>query len=239
MTAAAGQHYVVATIKPWNLEAYRRRVGLYPGRWTLVERPQELTEDALSALSPRYVFLPHWSWKVPDAVTQRFECVCFHMTDVPYGRGGSPLQNLILRGHRDTVLTALRMTSAMDAGPVYLKRPLSLEGSAQEIYERASRLAFEMIGEIVRDEPEPRPQSGEPVLFARRRPEESSLPETADLDGIYDFIRMLDAETYPHAFLDHGPLRLEFTRARRADGGVEASVRIVQRPAGAKDDRKG
>ncbi len=27
----------------------------------------------------------------------KFECVCFHMTDVPYGRGGSPLQNLIIR----------------------------------------------------------------------------------------------------------------------------------------------
>lgn len=30
--------------------------------------------------------------------------------------GGAPLQNLIQRGHRDTMLTALRMVREMDAG---------------------------------------------------------------------------------------------------------------------------
>ena len=238
-TAGREAHYVVATIKPWNLDAFHRHRPRYPGRWTLIERREDLTEQALVALSPRYVFLPHWSWKVPDAVTGRFECVCFHMTDVPYGRGGSPLQNLILRGHSETVLTALRMTPAMDAGPVYLKRPLDLAGSAQDIYERASELAFAMIGEIVASEPQPQPQSGEPVMFERRRPQDSVLPASDNLDLVYDFIRMLDAETYPHAFLDHGPLRIEFTRACRADGRVEAKVTIAPRPNGAKDDRKG
>ncbi len=85
-------------------------------------------------------------------ILKEIECVCFHMTDVPYGRGGSPLQNLIVRGHRETRLTALRMTSELDAGPVYLKRNLSLEGGAEEIYLRASALSAEMIQQIVRDE---------------------------------------------------------------------------------------
>jgi hypothetical protein len=56
------------------------------------------------------------------------------MTDVPFGRGGSPLQNLIVRGRRETKLTALRMSREFDAGPVYMKEPLSLEGGAEEIY---------------------------------------------------------------------------------------------------------
>lgn len=66
------------------------------------------------------------------------------MTDVPYGRGGSPLQNLILAGHADTQLTALKMVEEMDAGPVYAKRPLSLEGKAQDIYEKAGELSFSL-----------------------------------------------------------------------------------------------
>jgi len=37
------------------------------------------------------------------------------MTDVPYGRGGSPLQNLIVRGHTETKLTALRCVRDLDA----------------------------------------------------------------------------------------------------------------------------
>ena len=41
------------------------------------------------------------------------------MTDVPYGRGGSPLQNLIVRGYSEIKLTVLQMVKAFDAGLVY------------------------------------------------------------------------------------------------------------------------
>jgi methionyl-tRNA formyltransferase len=112
--------------------------------------PQELGRS-------RYIFFPFWSHKVPKEITDKYECVCFHMTDVPYGRGGSPLQNLILRGHTETVISALRMTDEMDAGPVYMKRPLSLEGSAQEIYERAAGIISGMMREIAETEPTPVP----------------------------------------------------------------------------------
>jgi methionyl-tRNA formyltransferase len=240
MTAAGANRYVVATVKAWNLDAYHRHVAAWPGAWTLIERPEDLTPERLAALEPRYVFLPHWSWIVPPEITTAFECVCFHMTDVPYGRGGSPLQNLIRRGHTDTVLTALRMTSELDAGPVYLKRPLSLAGSAQEIFERAADLAAVMIGEIAAAEPVPVPQQGDVVRFRRRRPGQSLLPATVDLDRIADHIRMLDADTYPRAFLDHGPLRLEFATARREGATVRAEVTIRLRteddPEGLNDD---
>jgi methionyl-tRNA formyltransferase len=69
--------------------------------------------------APRYVFFAHWSWKIPRAVYEAHECVIFHMTDVPFGRGGSPLQNLISRGIYETKLSALRCVEEMDAGPVY------------------------------------------------------------------------------------------------------------------------
>ena len=81
-----------------------------------------MSADLVRSLKPRYVFFPHWSWKVPDDILGATECVCFHMTDVPFGRGGSPLQNLIVRGHTETRVSALRMVSEPDAGPVYMKR---------------------------------------------------------------------------------------------------------------------
>ena len=58
--------------------------------------PEDLTPERLASLDPRYVFFLHWSWKIPAEIHTRFECVIFHMSDVPYGRGGSPLQNLIV-----------------------------------------------------------------------------------------------------------------------------------------------
>ena len=58
------------------------------------------------------------------------------------------------------------MVDEVDAGPVYLKRPLSLEGRAEEIYERTADLVYDMISEIIADEPVPVPQSGEAVVFS-------------------------------------------------------------------------
>jgi methionyl-tRNA formyltransferase len=151
------------------------------------------------------------------------------MTDVPFGRGGSPLQNLIARGHTETRLSALRMTAEVDAGPVYEKRPLSLAGPAREIYARASDLCVESMARIAADEPAPVPQHGEVVAFERRTPAQSVLPATGSLAGLYDHIRMLDAPGYPPAFLEHGSWRLEFGDAALDGGEVAARVRIVAR----------
>ena len=216
--------YLVATIKRWNVEEFARRVPALAGRWRLVTDPAALDAALVGSLEPRYVFFPHWSWTVPDDVLAAAECVCFHMTDVPYGRGGSPLQNLIARGHSETKLSALRMVPELDAGPVYLKRGLSLEGAAHEIFGRCARLTFDMIEEIVARQPEPVPQSGTPLLFSRRRPEESRLPQSGTPAAIYDHIRMLDAEGYPRAFLDYGDFRLEFRDARLRNDRVDARV---------------
>jgi methionyl-tRNA formyltransferase len=222
--------YIVATRKPWNLAAYYRWAKRLPGHWILVTESDHL-EAAVEEFAPRYVFFPHWSERVPGWLLQQTECVCFHMTKLPYGRGGSPLQNLIVRGHRETQLTALRMVETLDAGPVYGQRSLPLVGRAAEIFELAAEQAFELIDWIVANEPEPRPQSGEVTYFSRRRPEDSELPIAADtsLEQLYDHIRMLDAPTYPAAFLQVGRWRIEFSNADLHDRTVCGRFRITMR----------
>lgn len=220
-------HYVVAAVKPWNVIAFERRTRTLPGTWHLIKQPEELTAARIASFVPRYVFFPHWSWRVPAEIVTRFECVCFHMTDVPYGRGGSPLQNLIVRGHKTTMLTALRMIEDLDAGPVYAKQPLSLDGRAEDIFERAADQIYDLISDIVAREPAPIPQVGERVVFRRRTPEESVLPNSGSAAELYDFIRMLDAPTYPKAFIDWGGWRIEFDQARLASpDALEARVVI-------------
>jgi methionyl-tRNA formyltransferase len=222
-----GKTYLVVGCKPWNRRLFSEIARSHPGRWEYLDALPELTVSRLRELRPRYVFFLHWSWKVPEDITREFECVCFHMTDVPFGRGGSPLQNLIARGHRRTKLTALRMTRGMDEGPVYGKEELSLEGNAEEIYIRAGELSARMLGEIAAREPEPVPQTGTPVEFKRRKPEESRMPASATLGQTHDHIRMLDADGYPPAFLDHQGFRYSFRRSALYDGRIVADVTIT------------
>ena len=151
------------------------------------------------------------------------------MTDLPYGRGGSPLQNLIQRGIYETKITALQCAEGLDAGPIYIKKPFSLFGSAEEIYIRASEIIGEMIKEIIKIDIKPTPQMGVPTLFKRRTPQQSDMANLTELSQIFDYIRMLDAEGYPPAFFETDYFRLEFTRAKRENGFILADVKIKKK----------
>ncbi|MCJ8320002.1 MAG: methionyl-tRNA formyltransferase [Colwellia sp.] len=223
-------NYLVATIKDWNIDKFKTETPQFPGKWFLITNNEELTLEKLRELSPKYIFFPHWSWLVPNEILNEFECICFHMTDVPYGRGGSPLQNLISRGHKDTKLSALRMEKHLDSGPVYLKTPLSLQGTAREIFSDCAQLTFKMISTIVTLQPLPIPQSGTVVEFKRKTPADSELPIKNTIEEIYDLIRMLDADTYPKAFLNHGNIRIELSQAIiNSETEINAHVKITLR----------
>lgn len=220
--------YVFASRTIWPIEEFLRRRARLPGEWVIVTDKSDLNAEFLKGFAPRYVFIPHWSLIVPKTVLDAHECVGFHMTDLPFGRGGSPLQNLVSRGFKETKLTALRMTERLDAGPVYTKRPLDLSGSAQDIFRRAASTALDIIEWIISHEPAAVEQHGEPTAFARRKPEQSAIPLSGTGESLYDHIRMLDAEGYPHAFTDVGGWHMEFTDAS-IDGDVLAAKVIISK----------
>lgn len=225
--------YIIAGYPSWSREIFRKKISKYPGKWHLIFKSEDLTEKRIKKINPRFIFFLHWSWKVPKDIVNDYECVCFHMTDLPYGRGGSPLQNLIIRGHKKTKLTALKMVEDFDAGPIYFKKTMSLEGRAEEIYKRASNLAADMILKIITKRPESRPQKGKVVIFKRRKPEESEIPERKTPKELFDFIRMLDAEGYPRAFINYKGFIFEFLEpkliTKKTGKEISANVTIKKR----------
>jgi methionyl-tRNA formyltransferase len=227
-TGASQVTNVIATSRAWH-QGMAQRLSQQTGEpFDLISDKKELTLDYLRELSPTYVFFPHWSYLIPSDIYEQFECVIFHMTDVPFGRGGSPLQNLISRGIYETQMTALKCVKELDAGPVYMKRPFSLHGDAEQIYIRSGSLIETMIAEFIKTKPSPQAQTGKAVTFKRRRPEQSTIESVDRLDKLYDHIRMLDAEGYPSAFLKSGRFRLEFGRASMKQGRIVAEVVIKE-----------
>lgn len=220
---------VIASSQVWNKDLADRLQVSTGEEFIVITGKEELTLERLTQIQPRYVFFPHWSYIIPEEIYQNFECVIFHMTDVPFGRGGSPMQNLIARGIYETKISALRCEAGLDAGPVYMKKPLSLFGGAEEIYARADKVIETMIQEFVVNSPEPVQQEGEVTFFQRRKPSESNIHELADLEQVFDYIRMLDAEGYPKAFLETDHLRLEFQRPSLKQGRVVADVIITKK----------
>ena len=98
------------------------------------------------------------------------------MTDLPYGRGGSPLQNPDRkRDIKDTKISAIQVTPRLDDGsPVYIERSvITLRVQRRKYLNGVQRLfhqndtCFFLKQELI-----PVPQEGEPVVFKRRKPEE-------------------------------------------------------------------
>lgn len=219
---------LIATHKSWNIDrALKLKKTEISHEIRIVSQRDELTTEMVEEYKPDYIFFPHWSFIIPPQIYERYNCVVFHMTDLPFGRGGSPLQNLIVRGYKTTKLSAIRVVKELDAGPVYLKEDLDLSGNAHEIYDRASSIIFEkMIPEILKGEIVPEEQEGEVVTFRRRTKEEGELKPDMPLETIYDYIRMLDAEGYPRAFMKFGDFTLEFSDGKYDGDSLEAKVVI-------------
>lgn len=224
------KNIIICTIKEVNIKAAEElRERLERDYDVYIVTAKEKLCSTAYLMNPEYIFFPHWSEIIPRELYEKYNCVVFHMTDLPFGRGGSPLQNLIVRGFKETKISAIKVVKELDAGPIYLKDDLDLSGSATEIFDRSSKIIFEkMIPQMLYTGLVPVEQTGEVTVFKRRKPYESELNNDMSIDKIYDYIRMLDAEGYPKAFIQFGNYRLEFNNARYVDGSLMSDVKFVE-----------
>lgn len=214
-------NYILLTEKKWHLPLYNKLKSINSwDKWHLINSKENFTLERIKSINPAKIFIPHWSYLIPPEIVQNFECIVFHETDLPFGRGGSPIQNLIARGHKSTKLSAIKIDTGIDTGDIYLKEDLSLSGTAEEIFIRASDVIFSSIQNIINKNIQPTPQTGEVTTFKRRSPLQSDISNLKEIEEVYDHIRMLDAEGYPHAYLEFGNFKLEFTRASLKQGDI-------------------
>ena len=219
--------YCLVSAKPWHDVLFNNLKSRKDEKWIRISKKEDFNLHNLREQGITKVFVPHWSYIIQSEIYSNVECIVFHMTDLPYGRGGSPLQNLIARGHHETKISAIKVSKGIDTGDIYLKRPLSLHGSATEIFLRSVPFIQEMIEMIIDHDISPQPQEGEVVEFKRRKPSQGSLDGLSDLLKAYDFIRMLDCDGYPPAFIESTCFKFEFKNSSlNADGSVSANVRI-------------
>jgi methionyl-tRNA formyltransferase len=176
----------------------------------LLKSPKKLTFSYVKKINPEMIFFPDWSWIVNKKIINNYKCVCFHESNLPKFRGGSPLQNQIIRGVEKTKTTAFIMNEGLDEGVIMLQKELSLKGSINEIFKRMINNDYVMIKKIMDKKYKLKNQKGKPTKFKRRSEDQSEL---TNLDYskkyIYNFIRMLD-DPYPNAFIQIGKRKIVF-----------------------------
>lgn len=222
---------IIVTIKPWNINFFSKNINKLNGNWLLITKPSKLSINKLKKINIDNIYFIHWSKIVPSSIYKKYNCISFHMTDLPFGRGGSPLQNLILRKKKFTKISAFKMNNKIDGGPIYLKKKLKLNGSAEEIFVRATKQSFKMIKEINKNKLTPKPQIHSKISFKRLSKKDNilDLQKIKSLDEFYDRIRMVDAPEYPDAYIESKNFIFNFSKAKKIKNILYSSVKIISK----------
>ena len=208
--------YLFCAYRDWSLKLYEKLLDM-DDNFVLIKSPKKLTNSFVKKLNPEFIFFPDWSWIIPKKITDNYKCVCLHESNLPKFRGGSPLQNQIIRGITKTKTTAFFMSNGIDEGDIILQKNLSLKGKIEDIFLRMIDNDFKIITKIISGKYTVKKQKGTPTLFKRRKPEESELKNlNFSKKYLYDFIRMLE-DPYPNAFIKLGKRKIIFKSANLKD----------------------
>jgi methionyl-tRNA formyltransferase len=197
-------------------------------KWVFINKKNDLSEFLIKFNNEvSKLFFLHWNFIVPKNIYNNFECINIHTSNLPDGKGGSPLQNQICDKIKFTKVNSLQMKDiGLDSGPIYNHKYISLQGSLNDIWMTITYAAFDLINDIIDNNIKPIDQPlGDFVTYKRRKDNEIPFNKE-DLEGIYDFIRMLDNNDYPNPFIRIGNYTLEFSRARNNGDSILSDVVI-------------
>lgn len=160
------------------------------------------------------IFVFRWPKIIRKSLLDKQEFIGFHTSNLPEGRGGSPIQNQIMDNIFFTKVNSIKLTEEIDKGPVYLSTQISLQGKIEDIWRTISRVSKDQIISIIEKKIDPIPQTEKNNDFYKRRKDNSILQvRSENLEKIYNFIQMLDGDGYPRAFLEFGNYIIEFERS--------------------------
>ncbi|MBW5448344.1 methionyl-tRNA formyltransferase [Cohnella sp. CFH 77786] len=129
-----------------------------------------------------------------------------HASNLPQGKGWSPLTWQILEGKSDIPVCLFEAAERVDSGPIYLKKTLSFRGTELigEMRRELGRVTFELCEEFLQRYPgildEAVPQQGEPTFYPRRTPTDSRLNPDLSIREQFRLLRVADNERYPCYF---------------------------------------
>lgn len=132
-----------------------------------------------------------------------------HESDLPYGKGWSPLTWQILQGKSRIPVVLMEAVEKLDSGPIYRKIWMEFNGDEllNELREKQAEATINLCRNFVDHYPasarEGAPQQGEESFFPRRRPEDSELNPHESLAQQFNLLRVADPLRYP-AFFKHG-----------------------------------
>lgn len=218
---------IIACSKKWFFSNKNSQKLIKRKNVVIFKEKKQLNKKNLDRIKPSAIFFPHWSYKVSSEITDKYNCIGFHTAPLPFGRGGSPIQNLILKRFKNAPVCALKMNSNLDDGPIYLKKNINLSGNLSDIFNKISVKIIQMIEVLMKKKIVPKKQRGKVFYFKRLR-NNSEIRYEKNLNSVFDKIRMLDAEEYKNSYIVKNKLKIVLTKANKKKNYISCNAKIFK-----------
>lgn len=134
--------------------------------------------------------------------------IVVHASDLPKGKGFSPLQWQILEGNNKIVLSLIEAVNEVDAGPIYFNHSIMFEG--HELYdELRDALGLEIIDMCLKyviqyNQLKPVQQVGESSFYKKRTDLDDQIDPSKTINELFNHFRIADYQNYPLYFYRNG-----------------------------------
>ena len=165
---------------------------------------------------PDWIFFFHWSNKVSPSIFENNRCVVLHTSNLPEGRGGSPIQNQIRKGTTSSKINLIKMSETFDSGDIYLSKDVTLQGNILDIWMMLADQGAELVFKCVRENPKPKSQGDAKSSSFKRVKNNDILFDLESIIDVYREIQMVDGPGYAAAFVKIGKYTIQFSRPKLA-----------------------
>jgi methionyl-tRNA formyltransferase len=130
-----------------------------------------------------------------------------HESDLPKGKGWSPLTWQIIEGKNEIPVTLIEATEQVDAGDIYGQEIIVLKGTelVDGLREKQGEATIKLLLNFIENYPnnERKKQEGEESFYPRRKSEHNQLDIHKTIAEQFNLLRVCDNERYPAWFEIH------------------------------------
>ena len=143
--------------------------------------------------------------KIFKALDKNKHNLVVHESDLPKGKGWSPLTWQILEGKNEIPITLFEAAEGVDSGSIYLQNIVFLSGNElnDEIRQKQGEATIDLILKFIKEYPkvEGKEQQGEETYYPKRTPKDSELDINKSISEQFNLLRVCDNERYTAWFI--------------------------------------
>lgn len=129
-----------------------------------------------------------------------------HESDLPKGRGWSPLTWQVLKGKNKVAVTLFEASDKIDEGHIYIQDYIYLNGTelVDELRKKQAEVTYKLCNSFLQSYPkiinQKKIQKGQASYYKKRNPQDSKLDINLNIKDQFNLLRTCDNEKYPAWF---------------------------------------